>query len=176
MLNNKGTTNGGTRRGAGEKPKKNVTQLKVVELPECAIEQAKKKPTPEWMRRKQMDGRAKLQAEEIKQKIDAWMIERAVRQFVPDHLVEMYAMALARYIQTEEEISKTGFLAKHPTTGAPMTSPYVSMSIEYSKQTQSIWWQIYQTIKDATAASETPVLMAAPTNSLMDLLKAKQEA
>ena len=174
-MNTKGTNHGGDRIGSG-RPKRSGLPFQIIEAPETAAEQAKRKPTPDYMRRQQMDGRAKLQAEEIKQKIDAWLIERGVRQHVPDHLVEMYAMALARYIQTEEEVSKTGFLAKHPTTGAPMTSPYVTMSIEYSKQVQGNWWQIYTTIKEATAGDEKPQELAAPTNSLMDLLAAKRNA
>ena len=174
-MNSKGNDRGGARSGTGPKPRIGA-KFKVVETPETAAEQAKRKPTPDYMRRKQLEGRADLQAEEIKQKIDAWLIARGVRDHVPDHLVEMYAMALARYIQTEEEVSKTGFLAKHPTTGAPMTSPYVSMSIEYSKQVQAYWWQIYQTIKDATANDEEPQVLTAPTNSLMDLLAAKKNA
>lgn len=173
-MNSKGTNRGGPRLGAGEK-KKNGVPFKVVEPPEAAAEQAKQKPAPAWMKRRQLEGRAALTAEEIQRKIDAWLIERAVRQYVPDHLVEMYSMALARYIQTEEEISKTGFLAKHPTTGAPMTSPYVSMSIEYAKQVQANWWQIYQTIRDNTQDREEPVVLTAPTNSLMDLLAAKKK-
>lgn len=175
MINSKGTTNGGPRRNSGEK-KKTGLPFQIIEAPETAAELAAKKPTPDYMRRQQMDGRAKLQAEEIQHKIDAWLIERGVRQYVPDHLVEMYSMALARYIQTEEEISKTGFLAKHPTTGAPMTSPYVTMSLEFSKQVQAHWWQIYTTIKEATARDEKPQELAAPTNSLMDLLSAKRNA
>lgn len=174
-MNSKGTNHGGKRRGSGQKPK-NATAFRVIEAPETAAEQAEKKESPDYMRRKQLDGRAELLADEIRKKIDAWLIERGVRQHVPDHLVEMYAMALGRYIQTEEEVSKTGFLAKHPTTGAPMTSPYVSMSIEYSKQVQGHWWQIYQTIRDATAADEQPQVLASPTNSLMDLLAAKRNA
>lgn len=174
-MNSKGNDRGGARQGSGPKVKKGVA-FKIVSTQEAAAEAAAKKPTPDYLRRRQLEGRADLQAEEIQHKIDAWLIERGVRQHVPDHLVEMYSMALARYIQTEEEVSKTGFLAKHPTTGAPMTSPYVTMSIEYSKQVQAHWWQIYTTIKDATAGDENPQVLAAPTNSLMDLLAAKKNA
>lgn len=174
-MNSKGTNNGGTRRGSGPKPKK-AAIFKIVTSEEAAAEEAKKKPTAAYLRRQQLEGRADLQAEEIKLRIDAWLIERGVRQYVPDHLIEMYCMALARYIQTEEEVSKTGFLARHPTTGAPMTSPYVTMSIEYSKQVQAHWWQIYQTIKDATEADAEQQVLAAPTNSLLDLLAAKKNA
>ena len=176
MINNKGTTNGGERRNSGPKPKVNATTFDVVELPETAAEKAAGIPTPAWMKRKQMEGRAELAAEELKQRIDAWLIERDVRRHVPDHMIEMFAMALARYIQTEEEVSKYGFLAAHPTTKAPMTSPYVTMSIEYGKQVQATWWQIYQTIKDATAAEGEPMMMASPANDLIDLLKRKKQA
>lgn len=176
MINKKGTTNGGKRLNQGSEPKKKSAAFRIVELPETAAEMAKQRPTPDWMRRQQMDGRAKLQAEELKQRIDAWLIERGVRQHVPDHLIEMYSMALARYIQVEEEISKNGFLAKHPTTGAPMTSPYVTMSLEFSKQVQADWWQIYTTIKEATAGDKNPEVLEQPTNSLMDLLAKKKEA
>ena len=124
-----------------------------------------------------ISGRSKLIATEIREAIDTWLIEKNVRQYVPDHLVENYSMALARYIQTEDEVSKTGFLAKHPTTGAPITSPYVTMSLEYQKQVQQIWWQIYQMIKDATAKTqEKPTVMQNPVNSLIGLLQQKKEA
>ena len=48
-------------------------------------------------------------------------------------MVEQYAMSVSRWIQCEEIVSSTGFLAKHPTTGAAIASPYVSMSQSYMK-------------------------------------------
>ena len=48
----------------------------------------------------------------------------------------------------EEIVSSTGFLAKHPTTGAAIASPYVSMSQSYMKQTNYCWMQIYQIVKE----------------------------
>ena len=39
-------------------------------------------------------------------------------------------------------------LAKHPTTGAAIASPYVSMSQSYMKQTNYCWMQIYQIVKE----------------------------
>ena len=45
-------------------------------------------------------------------------------------------------------ISEYGFLAKHPTTGNAIASPYVSMSQMYMKQVNQIWYQIYQIVKE----------------------------
>ena len=57
-------------------------------------------------------------------------------------------MAVSRWIQCEEAISEYGFLAKHPTTGNAIASPYVQMSQSYMKQITQIWYQIYQVIRD----------------------------
>ena len=40
------------------------------------------------------------------------------------------------------------FLAKHPTTGNAIASPYVSMSQQYMKQVNQVWYQIYQVVKE----------------------------
>lgn len=57
-------------------------------------------------------------------------------------------MSVARWIQCEEAISVYGFLAKHPTVGTPIQSPYVAMSQSYMKQTNVAWMQIYQVVKE----------------------------
>jgi hypothetical protein len=61
---------------------------------------------------------------------------------VSTQLVEQYAMSVSRWIQCEECISEFGFLAKHPTTGNAIASPYVSMSQQYMKQVNQVWYQI----------------------------------
>ena len=63
-------------------------------------------------------------------------------------LIEQYAMSVSRWIQCEEAISEYGFLAKHPTTGNAIASPYVSMSRDYMKQVNSTWFAIYQIVKE----------------------------
>ena len=67
---------------------------------------------------------------------------------VNNQLIEQYAMSVSRWIQCEEAISEFGFLAKHPTTGNAIASPYVSMSTQYMKQANQIWYQIYQVVKE----------------------------
>ena len=57
-------------------------------------------------------------------------------------------MSVSRWIQCEECISDYGFLAKHPTTGNAIASPYVSMSQTYMKQVNQIWYQIFQIVKE----------------------------
>lgn len=56
-------------------------------------------------------------------------------------------MSFARWIQCEEALSEYGFLAKHPTTGQAITSPYVSMSQSYMKQATQQWSLIYEIVK-----------------------------
>ncbi len=43
--------------------------------------------------------------------------------------------------------AKVGLLAKHPTTGQPMQSPYVQMAITYLRQSDAAWSKIYDVIK-----------------------------
>ena len=57
-------------------------------------------------------------------------------------------MSVSRWVQCEEAISEYGFLAKHPTTGNAIASPYVAMSQQYMKQSNQIWYQIFQVVKE----------------------------
>ena len=81
---------------------------------------------------------------------ETWKFLKKVRceDKVNFQLVEMYSMSVARWIQCEKAISEYGFIARHPTTGSAIASPYVSMSREYMKQINQCWYQIYQTVRD----------------------------
>lgn len=57
-------------------------------------------------------------------------------------------MSAARWIQCEEAVTEWGFLTKHPTTGNAIQSPYVAMSQSYMSQTNHLWDEIYQIVKD----------------------------
>lgn len=87
-------------------------------------------------------------AEEVYNETFAWLKARGCEKLVTVQMVEQYAMSVSRWIQCEEIVSSTGFLAKHPTTGAAIASPYVSMSQSYMKQTNYCWMQIYQIVKE----------------------------
>lgn len=57
-------------------------------------------------------------------------------------------MAISRWIQCEECITEFGFLAKHPTTGNAIPSPYVAMSQSFAKLANNLWYQIYQVVRE----------------------------
>lgn len=57
-------------------------------------------------------------------------------------------MSIARWIQCERAISEYGFLAKHPTTGNAIQSPYVVMSQNFLNQSNRIWLEIYKIVKE----------------------------
>lgn len=104
-------------------------------------------PVDEYLRQEQKCGRS-LKADFILDQTMLWLREIKCEYIVSRQLVEQYAMSVARWIQTEEMISQYGFLAKHPTTGAAIASPYVKMSQDYMKQVNSTWYQIYQIVRE----------------------------
>ena len=63
-------------------------------------------------------------------------------------MIERYAMASARWIQCEAATSEFGFLAKHPTTGAAIQSPYVAIADKYMTQSNRIWGEIFQIVRE----------------------------
>ena len=96
---------------------------------------------------KQRNG-GKLEAEEIYRETWLWLKARHCEKLVSPQLISQYAMAVSRWIQCEHAISEYDFLAKHPTTNAAIASPYVTMSQNYMKQVNQIWYQIYQVVKE----------------------------
>ena len=118
-----GTARGGARVGAGRRPKALADKIAL--------------------------GRpAELCAEDVFKSTYLWLKERGCERFVNTQLIEQYAMTVSRWVQCETCISEYGFLAKHPTTGAAITSPYVTMSQNYLKQVNQCWYQIYQIVKE----------------------------
>ena len=146
---------GGARPGAGRK-KSAVKEkaengnpggrrLEVLDIPE--VEGVDMPKPHEFLSAEQRDG-STLQAEEIYTETWEWLKKVGCAAKVSPQLLERYAMCSARWIQCEECISEYGFLAKHPTTGNAIASPYVSMSQQYMKQVNQIWYQIYQVVKE----------------------------
>lgn len=148
-----GTNRGGSRVGAGRKPKalfEKITEGKAVALtlPEpVEIDGVDMPPVKDFMKASQKSGKD-LCAEEVFKATWTWLKARGCEKIVNRSLIDQYAMSVSRWIQCEECISEYGFLAKHPTTGAAIASPYVSMAQSFMKQTNQIWFQIYQVVKD----------------------------
>ncbi len=158
-----GTQRGGARVGAGRKPKALTEKISeglsasVLQFPEELLG-VDMPPVKDYLKAKQKNGR-NLLAEEIYTETYTWLKARGCDKAVYSQLIEQYAMSVSRWIQCEEAISEFGFLAKHPTTGNAIASPYVSMSQAYMKQVNQIWYQIFQVVKENCSGdfSHTPM-------------------
>ena len=147
-----GSNRGGARPGAGRKPKALTEKISEGKTAEVLMEPAELEgvdvpPVKDFLKSPQKSGR-ELVAEEVYQETYVWLKARGCEKLVTVQMVEQYAMSVSRWIQCEEIVSSTGFLAKHPTTGAAIASPYVTMSQSYMKQTNYCWMQIYQIVKE----------------------------
>jgi len=153
-----GTSRGGARVGAGAKKKALADKiaegnpggrkLTVIEFTNTADLQGQEMPEPNKMLEAiQKDGKA-LVAGEIYKSTWQWLNERGCSSLVSPQLLERYAMSVARWIQCEEAITDYGFLAKHPTTGNAIQSPYVAMGQNYMTQTNRLWFEIFQIVRE----------------------------
>ncbi len=129
-------------------------------------------PEPsEYLSARQKDGRP-LGADEIYEETWFWLKDRRCEKLVNPRLIESYAQAFARYIQCEEAISTYGLLGKHPTTGGAIASPFVSMSQNFQKQANLIWYEIFDIVKQNT----TTAFISTPQDDMMErLLRKKKE-
>lgn len=163
-----GTARGGARAGSGRKSKalaekieggnpggRKLTALKKTVAADCAENAGIDGSTdiigaldmPEYMTEMQKD-KSEIEAREVYNETVAWLRKWGCEELVNVQLVRSYAMSVARWIQCERAISKLGFLAKHPTTGQVIASPYVTMAQNYMKQVNNLWYQIYQVVKE----------------------------
>ena len=153
-----GTNRGGLRVGAGAKKKAlsdkiaegnlGGRKLTVMEFSDTADLEGLEMPEPNKMLEAiQKDGKA-LVASEIYKSTWHWLNERSCAALISPQLLERYAMSVARWIQCEEAITEYGFLAKHPTTGNAIQSPYVAMGQNYMSQTNRLWLEIFQIVKE----------------------------
>ena len=149
-----GTVRGGPRPGLGRPSKALKDKIaegkadKALVLPSPTdFEGTDMPPLKDYMTDTQKSGE-KFRAEEIFKETYLWLKARNCEKLVSRQLIDQYAMDVARWIQCQRAISEFGFLAKHPTTGAAIASPYVSMSREFSKQMNADWYQIYSVVRD----------------------------
>ncbi|SDN05064.1 P27 family phage terminase small subunit [Acetanaerobacterium elongatum] len=153
-----GTCRGGARIGAGAKKKPLADKisarnpcgrkLTVMEFSDTADLQGQAMPEPNKMLEAvQKDGKT-LVAADIYKNTWHWLNERGCAALVSPQLLERYAMSVARWIQCEEAVTEYGFLAKHPTTGNAIQSPYVAMGQNYMNQTNRLWMEIFQIVKE----------------------------
>ena len=171
-----GTARGGARAGSGKKRKaladkildgQKTATLTPPELPvESEIKGEDMPSVSEYMKAEQKVG-IPLKAEQVFKMTWDFLCRCGCETKVGRNVIEHYSMNYARWIQCEEAISKYGLVAKHPTTGGAMASPYVQMSREYSKQANVTWFHISQIIREN---SEVYVDTARQQTSTMELL------
>jgi hypothetical protein len=158
FMSKDGTLRGGTRPRSGQK-RKSVTEkvndpnrvmrkkVEVLNFQTAALEGEDMPPPSEYLSAKQQNGQESLAAD-IYGKTVKWLEARNCAAYILPAQIEQYAMAAARWIQCESYVDRFGLLAKHPTTGNAIQSPYVAMSQTFSRQANSYWQQILQTIKE----------------------------
>lgn len=153
-----GTNRGGARIGAGQKKKPLADKLldgnpgrrklTVVEFKETAKLDGQPMPPPRQMLSAVQKDGSSLVASEIYEITWRWLAERKCAHLVSPQLLERYAMSVARWVQCEQAVTEYGFLAKHPTTGNAIQSPYVAMSQNFMSQTNRLWMEINQIVKE----------------------------
>ena len=169
-----GTLRRGTPGNHGGRPAKSLVdkvnagkEAQVIDLPEPDdLSGRDMPPVKEYMKEDQKSGKP-LMAEEVFNETWTWLADRGCEQLVSVQMVEQYAMAVARWIQCEQAISEYGFLAKHPTTGNAIASPYVGMSRDYAKQMNAAWYSIFEVVRtNSLTAFEGPT----PQDDVMERL------
>ena len=164
-----GTNRGGARIGAGRKKKPLAEKLqegqKAMAIPAPVELQGEETPDVKaYLSSEQRIG--KLYGREIYMEVWKWLVDRKCAHLISPQLLEQYSMTMARYIQVEEMISEYGFISKHPTTGMAITSPFVSTALQYVRQANVIWQQIY----DIVQANCVEPVTGSPQNDLMETL------
>ena len=166
-----GTNRGGARVGAGRKKKplseklQNGQTATILSIPEPpSLEGAEMPDIKEFLSEDQRMG--ELYGKEIFEQMWNWLMERGCAHLVSPHLLEQYSMAMARWIQLEKITSSYGFVSKHPTTGAAISSPFVTMAQGYLKQANLIFQQIFSIVAENCAEQIT----GNPQDDLMEKL------
>lgn len=146
---------GGKRPGAGRKPKSNLEKvqngnpggrkLTMLDIPD--VEGIQMPKPNELLSAKQRDG-TELRAKQIYEDTWNWLNSIGCAGYVSPQTIERYAMCVARWLQCEEMTNELGFLSKHPTTGKPVTSPFINIGINYMNQASRQWDNIMQIVKE----------------------------
>ena len=176
-----GTMRGGARAGAGRKPNPLADKILegkikesggLTELPvECEIIGEDMPPVKEYLKAIQRDGSV-LCSEEVYAEIYKWLCELGVEKKVNLLLVDQYALSVGRWVDCENKITTTGYLAKHPTTGSAIQSPYVSIAQGYYKQLNNAWLVLFQAVKEVS----TEIINGTPHDDMMEQLLKKRGA
>ena len=168
----------GPQPGSGGRPKKPITEkiaegnpgkraLTVIGFENTADLEGQPMPPPsELLSAIQKDGKP-LGADKLYVATWQWLADRGCTHLISPQLIEKYAMCTARWMQCEEATTTLGMLAKHPTTSAPIQSPYVSMGNQYLSQANRLWSEIFQIVRENCTKEYTG---STPNDDAMEIL------
>lgn len=151
-----GTRRGGARVGAG-RPRKQKPEAPETVLQETAVTDAERDNFPTF-NRDLYDSKGAYSltaAEDVYYSVFKFARNNGADERVPKELVELFAVTYSRWVQAERDISREGFTAEHPTTGAPCKSPLVDVSNTYSKQAHNYWYSIWAAVKGGKGDDNT---------------------
>ena len=133
------------------------------------VETAKMPKIRDYFKAEQRQG--ELYAAEIYQETWQWLQERGCATLINPMLLEQYAMSAARWVQLEGINSEYGFITKSA-QGVITASSFVVQAQAYMKQTNQLWYQIYQIVKE----NYSTTFEGTPQDDLMErLLKARDD-
>jgi hypothetical protein len=149
---------GGKRQGAGrkaksllEKAENNSGHREIKYIPPEVVGDiiGEEMPPPDdWLKGETKNTQSANRAVNIYEATWKWLAVRKCDHLITPQQIAEYAQTVARYIQCQEGINAFGYLSKHPTTNAPIKSPYFSMANECLKESTRLWGIIWQIVKE----------------------------
>lgn len=147
-----GTMRGGARPKSGPLKKSLADKIadgqatKSIKLKSDKVE--RKLLLPDYLDEGQFGDLPPLEADKVARRLWDWLVLNGIEDKVSTDLIVFYSVSVARWIQCEKMVSRTGLIGKHPTTGGDTTSPFVSMSREYMRQIQATWYNINSYVRE----------------------------
>jgi len=156
-------------------------KLKVLELPDEPLDTGELPEPPgitvekaqsprEYMEDEQNALNGEFYARQIFNETMAWLDKTGCSKLIEREVIDLYVVSAARWVQCERAISQKSLLSAHPTTGAPIASPYASLSNQYSKTMMNCWYTIFQIVKENSLADYNA---GTPQDSVMEMLLSK---
>jgi hypothetical protein len=75
-----------------------------------------------------------------------WLETTGCLPLIPPDYIAEYVLLKTRWFEAEARTDLVGFLAKHPTTGQPVTNPVIKAGLEYLKAADVAWQKIWRIV------------------------------
>jgi len=122
----------------------------------------------DYLSEHQKDG-TDFEAANIFKETYEWLNKYGVAEIINPMLVEQYSLVTARYIQCEKAINTYGLIGKKNNNA--VQSPFVVMSQNYMKQSNLLWIEIFQIVKEN---STLDVGKKNPEEDMMEMILRKR--